>query len=72
MKEIPRGNYKTKFFEVINNRSNDMLGYIQYYAPWRQYVFSPYSVDESLVFSTGCLADIQHFINELMKERKEP
>jgi hypothetical protein len=58
---------KTKKFEVMNI-SNDLLGYVQWYAPWRKYCF--YVESPGLVFDAGCLADIQEFITNLMAEWK--
>jgi len=60
---------KTKLFLIKNKNSNDSLGVIAWYAPWRQYCFSP-PTHADLVFSVSCLADIQDFINTLMFERR--
>jgi len=44
------------------------LGVVKWYGPWRSYC---YFVSSEAVYSAGCLADIQHFIGRLMKEREE-
>lgn len=45
-----------------NNRVGDELGTVEYYYPWRQWVFSPTGPS---VYSLGCLNDIAHFITQL-------
>jgi len=60
---------KTKVFEVRNNISKDLLGFVKWYAPWRKYCF--FTRQYELVFDAGCLADIQDFIDTLMEERKK-
>ena len=52
---------KTKVWGVQNNRSGEELGRIQWHAPWRQYCYFP---TQPAVYSAGCLADIQHFIEK--------
>lgn len=59
---------KTKVVKIVNKRSNAILGSIQWYGNWRQYVFLPNS---DCIFNTGCLDDIQHVIKMLMDERKK-
>jgi hypothetical protein len=43
------------------------LGWIAWNCRWRQYVFYP---RDSMMFSAGCLADIQDFLTQAMAERK--
>lgn len=51
---------------IINNKSNDMLGEIYYYPPWRQYVVGFF---EGCIFNNTCLRDIIDFMeNEIPKE----
>jgi hypothetical protein len=59
---------KTKRFEVRNKLADCKLGDIKWYSPWRKYCFFVYPND--LVFDAGCLADIQDFLTNLMRERK--
>jgi hypothetical protein len=64
---------KTKIFHVRNRKSGDMLGSVQWYAPWRQYCFmvQPSPV-KGFVFSRGSLEDIAGFVGGLMDERAGP
>lgn len=55
---------KTSVWECRNNRSDDALGRVQWYGPWRQYCFFPEPID-GLVFNDGCLKDICHFMGQL-------
>jgi hypothetical protein len=49
---------------VCNNTKHDeVLGLIEYYEPWKQYVFS--ATDNTMIFSVSCLQDIIHFIGQL-------
>ncbi len=51
-----------------NNRDGDVLGLILWYRLWRQWIFT--TGNEDAVFSTDCLADIQHFMGQLAEARK--
>lgn len=42
-------------------RSGDLLGQVEWYARWRQYVFIP---EPGTVFNRGCLHDIADFVAE--------
>ena len=53
---------KTSVWECKSNRSNDCLGVVKWYSPWRQYCFSPAVLT---IFNVGCLEDINHFMSEL-------
>jgi hypothetical protein len=53
---------KTQIFQVVNKRSNEPIGQVRWYGPWRQYTFQP---EYETVFSAGCLADIQDFIGAI-------
>jgi hypothetical protein len=57
---------RTAVFHVKNRRSDDLLGVIGWYGPWRQYCFSP---EPHTVYSSGCLADVEHFIRRAMADR---
>lgn len=65
MESPPRA--KTSYWMCVNNNYGTNLGIIKWYGGWRQYCFFPY---DGMVFNTGCLADISHFIGQLMDERK--
>jgi len=53
----PKG--KPRIYTVFNNKSGGILGYIDYYKPWRQYVFRS---EFSAVFNNTRLRDIIDFI----------
>jgi len=59
---------KAKMFDVMNMKSDDWLGVVRWYAPWRKYCFFP---ADDIVFCADCLRDIQDFINKLMDERRK-
>jgi hypothetical protein len=50
-----------------NIKSGNELGQIEWYSPWRQYIYSPTC---PAVYSTGCLKDIVDFIEQLTKETR--
>lgn len=45
-----------------NNKMGDELGTIEFYHPWKQWVFAPTGPS---FYSVGCLNDIAHFISQL-------
>ncbi len=51
-----------KSFWCRNNKSNAILGLVEYYIPWKRYVFEGRN---DCVFDTSCLQDIIHFIGQL-------
>lgn len=53
---------KTSVWSCHNQRSNDCLGEVRWYGPWRQYCFFP---APGCVFNVTCLANINHFIGQL-------
>lgn len=61
---------KTNVYVVKSAKNGEDLGIVEWYAPWRQYCFSPID-DAECVFSTKCLQNIVSFIADLMKERTE-
>jgi hypothetical protein len=58
---------KTKFITVVNSKSEDIIGEIKWYGPWRQYCFFP---EFDTVWNMTCLNDVQEVIQKLMKDRK--
>jgi len=58
---------KTKFITVVNKNSEDIIGEIKWYAPWRQYCFFP---EFDTVWNTKCLDDVNDLIKKLMKDRR--
>ena len=63
-KEIPFEG-KTKRFEIISIKSNDLLGKICYDTGWRQYVFLPCFPTK---WSIDCLDDINEMLFNLQKK----
>lgn len=59
--------HKTSCF-CIQNHSNEIIGWIEWHIPWRQYCLYP---EDQMVFNKGCLEDINHFIKQLMDARKK-
>ncbi len=63
---------KTSMWICSHNISHLELGIIEWYAPWRQYVFYP---SDGTLFSGGCLDDIIAFMKDLraheLAERKK-
>ena len=49
---------------IRNKRSKDVLGHIEWYARWNQYVAI---FQENVVWSQECLADVRDFIQQLPK-----
>lgn len=45
------------------------MAFIKWYAPWRKYCFYP-APDTETVWSSGCLADIQDFLDKLNEKKK--
>ncbi len=64
--ELPTKN-KTKFIIVVNKNSEDIIGEVKWYAPWRQYCFFP---EFDTVWNTKCLDDVNDLIKKLMKDRR--
>ena len=57
---------KTSKWEVVS-KSGSNLGYIKWFARWRQYCFFPY---EGTVFNRTCMKDVEEFISREMEARK--
>ena len=58
---------RTNRWTVDAARSGDLLGQVEWYAPWRQYVFEP---EPGCVFNVGCLDDISAFLAEQNQARR--
>jgi len=48
-------------FRIFNNKSNDQIGIISWYKPWKEFVFSS---KENCVFNNTCLRDVLDFIEK--------
>lgn len=66
--ELSENKPKTVVFDVVSKSDGDRLGQIKWYAHWRQYVYFP---DSQTIYSKGCMADINSFIEHLMNNQKE-
>jgi hypothetical protein len=58
----PYDGRKTTVWECRNKKSTDLLGRVQWYGAWRQYVFVCCA---GVVMSDSCLNDIRGFIRAL-------
>lgn len=54
------------YWSCKNNKSKVTLGIVEYYRPWKQWCYIPFST--SVVFSADCLDDISHFLGQLNKK----
>lgn len=52
----------TSIWSCHNTKSGARLGTVNYHTPWRCYVYQPAGPS---IYSTGCLADIKDFIDNL-------
>lgn len=57
---------KTKRF-AVQNKSDQILGFIRWHGPWRQYVF--FTLDETL-FNPDCLREIAGFLEKITGDHK--
>lgn len=66
---MPRGDSakKTDTWEVRNKRTNDLLGEVRWYAPWRKYCFY---VHQRSVFDDKCMQEIASFMTRQMAKRR--
>lgn len=54
-------------YSIFNNKTQDELGWIFYYIPWKQYVLS---ANSTAVYNKDCLRDIADFIeNEIVLDK---
>lgn len=58
---------KTKVWYVYNKDGSTLLGRVSWHGPWRRYCF--FSFDSTL-YDAACLADVAHFMQLRMNERK--
>lgn len=60
---------KTSLYEVRGvDAARRLLGHVQWYSPWRRYVFKP---EPDMIFDTSCLNHIAEFCFEETTERKK-
>ena len=60
---------KTQVWDIINKRSEEPLGRIEWYPQWRHYCFFP-TIELETVHSDRCLLSISKFITELNEMHK--
>lgn len=60
---------KTTVWAITNNKSGVLLGIIEWYPSWRQYVFVP---KEPSCFNNECLRTTEDFITDLNKKQSLP
>jgi hypothetical protein len=56
----------TRRWQVKSKQGEQVLGWIEWKAQWRKYVFSPTCYT---VWDAGCLADVTEFLNQEMAKR---
>lgn len=56
----------TEIWTVESKSSDEVLGYVAWYARWRQYAFYP---EPETLYNADCLQDIRDFISAQMLER---
>jgi len=57
---------KTPIIHVGSRSSGDEIAFIEWYSPWRQYIFQTHY---NTIWSRSCLTDVLEVLNQLMKER---
>lgn len=58
---------KTKKFAVINRFNHTLLGYVKYFAQWRQYCFFPLNC----ILHKDCLDEVATFCRETTLAHRE-
>ena len=58
----------TGIWLLYSKSSRAGLGFIKWYAPWRQYCFFP---DKETIWSKGCLEEINKYLAQLMEAHKQ-
>lgn len=69
MREKTKDDNGRPIYWIMNRKSATILGTISYYNPWRQYVAQ---MNNRVVLSHDCLADIQDFMIRLKEYHKSP
>ncbi len=58
---------KTQVWDVVNKSTEEPLACIEWYFPWRQYIFIP---EPSTEYNDGCLEAIIKFLKRLNIEKR--
>lgn len=61
--EVHNPGRKTRRWRICNRRG-PMLGIVEWYGAWRQYVFVPHTESGDGIFNAGCLSDIEAFLRQ--------
>ena len=59
---------KTRTYEISSRSAGGILGQIEWYGPWRQFVFSPMG---NTVWSDGCLDDLRDCLKKILAAYKK-
>jgi hypothetical protein len=59
---------KTKVWKCLNRSQRSQLGIVEWYGPWRRYVYVP---SICAVYSGECLKDIDHFLAQADRQQKQ-
>jgi len=65
--QVPKEGRIASVWYCRDSKSDGTIGTVSWDGGWRQYCFFPRS---DTMFSSGCLADIQDFIGQLMAARR--
>jgi len=68
--EVPVQGRKTRYWYVQTKDGKGHLGTVEWYGPWRKYVFAPAGYMD-LVFEERCLRDIAEFVETQTREHRE-
>jgi len=61
--EVPEPRHKDSESHLIFNKSSsDVIGWLEYYPKWRQYVFSS---GDNIIWNNTCLETVIELLNEL-------
>lgn len=60
---------KTQKWNVVNNRHDSRLGVIEWYGPWRQYVFVAPPRTHSVILNPECMTEISAKCQKLTKTK---
>ena len=62
------GTAKTQTYHVISAHQGNVLGEIDWYIPWRQYVFE---AAPDTIWNKDCLREVAAYLDGLMEGRKQ-
>lgn len=59
---------KTKRWLIVPARGGDAIGYIEFYAPWRKYIWSMLN---GAIFDVGCTQEVVDFLRVHAGDRQQ-